>query len=286
MASNKKGLGKGLASLLGDFPEGKKDGSQVHLVDISVIRSNPYQPRRIFNDELLKELSDSIRANGVIQPILVSKKGDDYYIIAGERRFLAARMAGLSKIPALIRDYNEQQFMIISLIENIQRDDLSPLEKAYSFKSIVEKLNITHNELSQRLNIDRSNITNHIRLLKLPEVIKQALADGIISMGHCRALLAIPAEPKMIEVFNHTIKHKLSVNQLEMLIKTINSRSSRKKRRKDPNIKQVEEQLINILNTKVSINSTRDGKGSIKIDYYSKEDFDNIYKRLLGIERQ
>jgi ParB family chromosome partitioning protein len=285
MTSPRKGLGKGLASLLGDYPDSKKDSSQVQLVDISVIRSNPYQPRKIFREELLNELSESIKANGVIQPILLSRKGDDYYIIAGERRFLAARMAGLSKIPALIRDYNEQQFMIVSLIENIQRDDLTPLEKAYSFKSIVEKLNITHNELSQRLNIDRSNITNHIRLLKLPEVIKESLNRGDISMGHCRALLSLSEEARMIEVFNHTIKSRLSVNQLEKLIKDMARQKKLQKNPKDPNLKNIEQQLVNALNTRVSISSSRDGKGYIRIDYYSKDDFDKIYQRLLSIEQ-
>lgn len=282
MANSKKGLGKGLASLLGDYPNSKTDSSHIQMVDLSLIRSNPYQPRRVFNDELLNELSESIKENGIIQPILLSKKGDDYYIIAGERRYLAAKIAGLDKIPSIIKDYNEQQFMIISLVENIQRDDLTPLEKAYSFKTIVEKLNITHNELAQKLSIDRSNISNHIRLLRLPEVIKEALNRSLISMGHCRALLALNDDSKMIELFNYTIKNKLSVNQLEKLVKSLANRKNKQKHSRDPNIKNIEEQLINSLSTKVSIRNTQNGKGYIKIDYYSQDEFYKIYKRLMG----
>lgn len=285
MTKNKKGLGKGLASLLGNYPVNQRDDNQIQLIDISDIRSNPYQPRKIFTEELLNELSESIKANGIIQPVLLSKKGDDYFIIAGERRFLAAKRAGLTKIPSILKDYNEQQFMIISLIENIQRDDLSALEKSRSFKTIIDKLNITHSELAQKLNIDRSNITNHLRLLKLPEVIKDALEKNRISMGHCRALLSISDEMKMIEIFNHTIKNKLSVNQLEKLIKSINSQSKKTNKEKDPNIKQIEEQLINTLSTKVYINNSKNGKGYIKIDYCSRDEFDKLYKRLLQIEQ-
>lgn len=283
MKSNKKGLGKGLASLLGNNSIEGSDDNQIRHIDISNIRSNPYQPRKTFDEALLDELAQSIKANGIIQPVLVSKKGDDYYIIAGERRYLAARKAGLTKIPAIFKDYNEQQFMIISLIENLQRDDLTALDKAGSFKTIIEKLNLTHNELAQRLNIDRSNITNHLRLLKLPEMIKDSLNKGMISMGHCRALLSIDNERDMIEVFNITIKNKLSVQQLEKLVKTHRTDNRKTKPIKDPNMKQIEENLIDSLKTKVSIKNSKDGKGYIKINYYSSDDFDKIYKRLVNI---
>lgn len=215
-----KGLGKGINAL---FPgEDTKPEEKVEQITIADIRPNPYQPRKIFDDEALIELSESIKEHGVLQPIIVRKKGSKFEIVVGERRFRASKKVHLEEIPAVIRDFNDQQMMELAILENLQREDLTPIEEAEAYQNLMENLGLTQEQLAFRLGKSRPHIANHIRLLSLPEIVRNAVSEGKLSMGHGKALLGLKKKKNIPLIMQKTIKENLNVRQLEALVQRLN----------------------------------------------------------------
>ena len=288
----KKGLGKGLDSMI---PEKKtkaeiKADADNSLVEgkISEIDPNIGQPRKKFDEDELLELAESIKIHGVIQPIIVTKRGKRYEIIAGERRWRASKLAGLTKIPAVIREYTDKEIMEVSLIENIQRQDLNPIEEAVAFKKLIDEYKMKQDELAERVSKSRSAITNALRLLKLDVMVKAMLAEGLISTGHARALLAVEDKNKQQILATRIFDEKLSVRETEKLVKQILENKESKKEKKSSEkliYKKLEDSLKSIIGSKVSIKSKDNGKGKIEIDYYSIEELDRITELLSNIKK-
>ena len=229
MASRSKGLGRGIDALFQESKEEQQPDEQVVELEISEIRPNPYQPRKTFNEEALEELAKSIKKSGVFQPIIVRKSSvKGYEIIAGERRYRASKLAKKTEIPAIIREFNEEQMMEVAVLENLQREDLTPLEEAEAYNTLMEKLNLTQTQVSERLGKSRPYIANYLRLLGLPGKVKLMLQDGSLSMGQARTLLAVKDEEKLMELAEKTVKEGLTVRQLEQLVAQINGKKPKK----------------------------------------------------------
>lgn len=284
--SKKFGLGKGLNALIPEEvsnninskKEKNKDG--VALIDINLIKNNNEQPRKLFDDEKILELAESIKHNGIIQPIILRKVDSKYVIVAGERRWRAAKLIGLKEVPSIIMDLTDKQVMEISLIENIQRQDLNAIEEANAYKKLISEFNLTQEELSKRLGKSRTAITNTMRLLNLSEGVKQYLIEGVISEGHGRALLSINEANLQCEVAQKVIDDKLSVRELEKFIKDCKEKKVAKPHKKEneelnPYYKDITERLQGYFGTKVNI-SNKNNKGKIEIEYYSDEDLQRI----------
>jgi ParB family transcriptional regulator, chromosome partitioning protein len=272
---NKKlALGKGLGALI---PEEliKEEKQNQLMISINLIKSNEDQPRKMFDDEKIAELSQSIKEHGIIQPIILNRSGKEYIIIAGERRWRAAKLLGLKKVPAVIMDLSEKNILEISLIENIQRQDLNPIEEAIAYKKLLTDFNLTQEELSQRIGKSRTAISNTIRLTNLCDAVKQYLIEEVISEGHGRVLLSIEDEKLQCEIAQKVIDENLSVRELENIIKNINSKKKEKTREINPYYKDITEKLQDYLGTKVNI-SNKNNKGKIEIEYYSNEDLERI----------
>ena len=282
MASRSKGLGRGIDALFQESKEEQQPDEQVVELEISEIRPNPYQPRKTFNEEALEELAKSIKKSGVFQPIIVRKSSvKGYEIIAGERRYRASKLAKKTEIPAIIREFNEEQMMEVAVLENLQREDLTPLEEAEAYNTLMEKLNLTQTQVSERLGKSRPYIANYLRLLGLPGKVKLMLQDGSLSMGQARTLLAVKDEQKLIELAEKTVKEGLTVRQLEQLVAQINGKKPKKAKKQtnpyEPYIKQTENLLQEKFGTKVAVKSNaKSGKGKIEIDYLSIDDFNRI----------
>jgi len=254
-------------------------------LDPALLKPNPQQPRMEFNQHQLEELADSIRENGILQPIIIEQVGDkeEFYIIAGERRTRASKMVGLKKVPVQIRKFDEQQKLEMALIENIQRSDLNPIEEATAYYNLVQMGDLTQDEVAKKVGKNRSTVANSIRLLKLPSDIKKALIEGIISPGHARALLSVKTDSDMRVMYGKIVGSALSVREAEALADQFNNggratsaKKAKKTQRKDPDVALFEQQLRNIFGVKgVSMNGTTD-KGSIVIEFTSKNDFDRI----------
>lgn len=288
--SKKFGLGKGLNALI---PEDtilstldtkveknkniKEDG--YILIDINLIKSNEAQPRKSFDDEKILELAESIKSNGIIQPLVVKKADNEYIIVAGERRWRAAKAIGIKEIPAIVMNLSEKQILEISLIENIQREDLNSIEEALAYKKLINDFNLTQEELSKRIGKSRVSITNTLRLLNLSEDVQQYIIEGVISEGHGRALLGITDSKVQCELAQNVIDENLSVRELELLIrklKTSNTKSKPKQlNESNPYYKDVTYKLENYFGTKVNI-TNKNNKGKIEIEYYSEEDLQRI----------
>jgi ParB family chromosome partitioning protein len=261
-------------------------------VRISEVEPNRDQPRKVFDEEKLEELADSIKTFGLLQPILVQKRDGYYEIIAGERRWRAALKAGLKEIPVVVRDYTEKEILELSLIENIQREDLNPIEEAQAYKRLADEFGMGQAEISQRVSKSRSAVANALRLLKLDEQIQKMVIDGQLSMGHARALLSLEIPDEQIVTAKKVIEKQLSVRETEKLVKEIlkNASESQKEterkdqQEEDPSIaiiyKQIEERLQQTLHTKVSIQRKRNGHGKLQIDFYSSDDLEKIIDRL------
>lgn len=302
----KKGLGRGLDALLAgasaasSSPEtAEHDAASQHTknppspasaaapapegmmeVDIASIDPNPRQPRKDFNTERLQELSTSISHSGIIQPLLVQKHGERYTIIAGERRWRAARLAGLQTVPILVRHYNEEEMMELALVENLQRDDLNPLEEASGIQLLIQEHDLTQEEVATRLGKSRTAITNSLRLLKLPESIRQMLRQGLLSSGHGRALLSLSSAALQEAVAQEVTKKHLSVRQTEALVKARQQdKPPRSAPALSPELNDVELRLQSSLATKVKIQGNL-RRGSIRIEYYSEEQLDQLYEIL------
>ena len=289
MASkNKKGLGRGINALFADFDEEKEADEKVEELQLDEIRPNPYQPRKNFDEENLKDLSDSIRKNGVFQPIIVRKSSVmGYEIIAGERRFRASKLAGKDSIPAIVRAIDDEQMMEVAVLENLQREDLSPLEEAEAYNTLMKNLKITQSELSERLGKSRPYIANYLRLLDLPREVKAFVQDGKLSMGQARTLLALKDKDKLVELAKKTVKENYTVRQLEQIVNDMNGKKKVKKDRKkklSPYLLQSQDRLQEKFGTKVAIKANeKTGKGKIEINYLSTEDFNRILD-VLNIE--
>lgn len=260
--------------------EETKAGIRVVLeIKISDIFPNPHQPRINFDEEKLKELCESIKSHGVIQPIAVSKNEKGYELIAGERRFQAAKLAGLLTIPAIVREVTEQEKLELAIIENIQRQDLNPIEEAKSFKKLTEEYGLTQEEISFKLGKSRSAVANKIRLLSLPVEIQKSLIERKITEGHAKLLLAIPNPEKQRAFYDLILKNSLTVRQTEEKVKEVSVKTHKRNVAIDPEIKQVEDELSGILGTKVKLSKSGSG-GKIIVEYYSQEELNNILSKI------
>ncbi len=290
MAVRKPGLGKGLDSLIPDHHSDRpstnnetgqtenKDG--VVLVRLSKVEPNREQPRKQFDEDSLLELAESIKQYGVLQPLLVLDKKEYYEIIAGERRWRAAKIAGIKEIPVIIREYSEQEIVEISLIENIQREDLNPIEEAMAFKRLLEEFQLKQDEVAERVSKSRTAVTNSLRLLKLDEKVQEMLVAEMLTTGHARALLAITDPTEQVELATRIFDEKLSVRETEKLIKNILDPVKKSEIIEDPAenaiYERLEDKMKGIVGTKVTINRKKNNKGKIEIEYYSQDELERI----------
>lgn len=304
MAVKRNGLGKGLDSLIPDksgktskitanIELGKLDkadekvnGTGEILVKINQVEPNRDQPRKDFDEDALLELSDSIKQFGILQPLLVQKKKDYYEIIAGERRWRAAKLAGLKEIPVVIKTYTNQEIVEISLIENIQRENLNPIEEAMAYKRLLEEFSLKQDEVAERVSKSRTAVTNSMRLLKLSDRVQQMIVDDMITTGHARALLAIDDEEQQYLIANKIFDEKLSVRETEKLVKALKNPKKVQKTEKIENTfiyDNLEEKMKNIMGTKVNVNQKANGKGRIEIEYYSEDELERIFDMIMSI---
>lgn len=293
MAKSKKtGLGRGIEALFEENNlEETQSGENVVEIDLQNIRPNPYQPRRIFDQKALKELAKSIKESGVFQPIILRQPNpqiERYEIIAGERRFRASKLAKQKTIPAIIRDFNDERMMEVAVLENLQREDLTPLEEAQAYQTLMDKLSLTQAEVATRLGKSRPYIANYLRLLGLPEMVKQSLQSGELSMGQARTLLGLKDKSKVETVARKAISQKLTVRQLEDLVASMNDVHNQTKRhkvrhRKSPYLRATENELQSKFGTKVTVSpAAKKDAGKIEIPYTSNDDLTRILD-ILGI---
>lgn len=254
---------------------------EIEQIELQHIRVNPYQPRKVFDDEALEELSASITEHGVLQPIVVRKKVNGYEIVVGERRFRASKLAGKTHIPAIVRNLTDQQMMELAILENLQREDLTPIEEAEAYESLIQKLHFTQEELAMRLGKSRSHIANYIRLLSLPSDVREQITSGKLSMGHGRALLSLKVQRQMSLMAQRVMKESLSVRQLEKIVqeRTDVSRGTKAPKQKDVFVQEREAQLRELFGTNVQIQQAKN-KGKIEIEFYSGDDLQRIFDLL------
>ena len=301
MVAKKSGLGKGLDALI---PAGNKktpvkketepviiekivEKKGVETLKITEVEPNREQPRKNFNEDALLELSDSIKQYGVIQPLIVQKKGDHYEIIAGERRWRAAKMAGIKEIPVIIKDYSDQQVMEISLIENIQREDLNPIEEAMAYKNLMEEFHLKQDEIAEKVSKSRTAVTNSMRLLKLDKRVQQMMIDDMISAGHARTLITIEDPDVQYNIATKIFDEKLSVRETEKMVKLLQKPEVKKEKAEKVNsfiYKDIEEKIKAILGTKVTVDHRSNNKGRISIEYYSNDELERILFLLESIK--
>ncbi|MCK4488713.1 MAG: ParB/RepB/Spo0J family partition protein, partial [Anaerolineales bacterium] len=278
MAPKRPGLGKGLDALIPIHPDGEilSEFGGVLEVPLELIAANPHQPRKGFDEEKLKELASSIQEHGIIQPLVLTAQDPDsdqkYALIAGERRLRAAKLAGLSTVPAILRETDSQNHLLLALIENVQRADLNPLEAATAYQSLSVEFGLSHEEISKRVGKSRTAVTNTLRLLDLPDVVQQAVRKNQVSMGHARALLALPNIKAQSSALQTILTKELNVRQTEALVNKFKGKKRPKPPKKDtksPELKSLEEELQSSLGTKVRLTRSKSGKGTITIHYYS-----------------
>lgn len=285
--SKKFGLGKGLGALIPDEIQDevktdiKDKASSSTLIPLNKIINNSDQPRKFFDSDNIAELAESIKNHGIIQPLILKKHQKKYIIIAGERRWRAAKMLSLKEVPAIVMDLSDKEVLEISLIENIQRQDLNPIEEALAYRKLIDEFNLTQQELSQRIGKSRVAITNTMRLINLDERVQQYLIESVISEGHGRALLAVEDKDLQYKLAQKIIDEKLSVRELEKLIKSVFKEKEENKEevKFNPYVKDVEDKLQDYFGTKVNINS-KNKKGKIEIEYYSDDDLNRILELM------
>lgn len=305
MAKKGMGLGKGLDALFGDVEvsilndENKMDGYEandksneesitsngISYINIDEIKPNANQPRKTFDEGKLEELASSIEAHGLIQPLVVRKSNNGYEIVAGERRWRAARKIGLKEIPAIVRELNDEENMLLAIIENMQREDLDPIEEAEGINQMIETYGLSQEQVSKSLGKSRPYITNQLRLLKLPTDIRKLVSEGKLSSGHVRALINVPDENKQISLAKQAVEQGLSVRQIEVLAKEskdVTKKAKSKKPKKSADVKRVEEDLKNTLGTKVNLNQ-KGKKGKIEIEFYSKDELERLIEMLKSL---
>lgn len=298
MAIKGKGLGKGLDTLIPSeyvppkkINEDQKGTSEAEtIVKITKVEPNREQPRKHFDEDALQELADSIKQFGLLQPILVQDRDDYYEIIAGERRWRAAKLAGLKEVPVIIRNYTNQEIVEISLIENIQREDLNPIEEALAYKRLLEEFNLKQDEVAERVSKSRTTVTNSMRLLKLCDGVQQMIIDDMLSTGHARALIPIEDAEQQLQLAQRIFDEKLSVREVEKLVKGILKPDDKTKKEETPKNLQyiyqdIEDRLKEKLSRKVSINAKgKNGAGKIEIEFYSNEDLDRLIEFLSSMK--
>ncbi len=272
-------LGRGLDSLLGEPRAG--EGDELVRLRLDQIRSSPFQPRQEFEEARLAELASSIRQSGLLQPVIVRPSASGYELVAGERRVRAARMAGLEEVPAIVRTYGDDEVLVLGLVENIQRDDLNPIDKAVAYRRLVAHLGATQEEVAGRLGLDRSSVANMIRLLDLPSEVRDLVQRGALGMGHARALLGLRDDIERLRAAELIVREDLSVRSVEKLVRDGGATrpARRVQPRKTPQVQALESELRALLGTKVSIQDRR-GKGRIQIEYFSAEEFERILDLL------
>lgn len=299
MAVKRKGLGKGLDSLIPDNKSAKTTASEEkkqeesalnksgeQMMKINMVEPNRDQPRRNFEEDALLELADSIKQYGVLQPLIVRKRNDYYEIIAGERRWRAAKMAGVKEVPVIVKDYNEQEILEIALIENIQRENLNPIEEAMAFKKLLEEFHLKQDEVAERVSKSRTAVTNSMRLLKLDSRVQQMIIDDMISTGHARALLAIDDPEQQYALANKIFDEKLSVRETEKMIKDLKNPKKEKEKKKVENsfiYEDIEDKMKQVLGTKVHVAAKGKGKGKIEIEYYSDKELERMFDMIMSI---
>ena len=275
-----RGLGKGLNAL---FPgESLKKAEAVEHIHVKNIKPNPYQPRKIFNETAIEELRDSIKEHGILQPIILRKTGTTYEIVVGERRYRAAKLAGLDEVPAVVRVLTDEETMELAILENLQREDLTPIEEAEAYYNLMENLKITQEQLSFRLGKSRSHIANHVRLLSLPKKVRATITEGKLSMGHGRTLLGLRNKEQITIIADRVLKEGLNVRQLEKLVQRINDnvpRETKSKEKKDLFLVERESNLRDYFGTNVTIKKTKN-KGKIEIEFFSEDDLERILELL------
>lgn len=302
----KKGLGKGLGAIFGEDvvkeseeeqakakaeTAAKKEKNNELMVKVALITPNKEQPRKNFDEEQLQELADSIKQYGVLQPLLVKKEGSFYEIIAGERRWRAAKMAGIKEVPVVLREYSKQEAMEIALIENVQREDLNPIEEAQAYQRLIKEFGLTQEEIAVRVSKNRATITNTMRLLKLDGQIQKMLIQGVITSGHARALLSLENSEQQLKAVKQVIEGSLSVRETERLVKRLIKEESgeekSKKEKKDEALlliyQSLEERMKTVMGTKVSIHNKDKNKGRIEIEYYSEAELERIVEMIESI---
>lgn len=279
---NNKGLGRGIEAIFKDFESPDLTLNNVDELPLADIRPNPYQPRKSFDEAALQELADSIRQTGVFQPIIVRKSVNGYEIITGERRFRASKLAGKKTIPAIIREFEDPEMMEIAVLENLQREDLTPLDEAQAYDTLIKRLSLTQAEVSKRLGKSRPYIANYLRLLTLPNEVKKMLNQNKLSMGQARTLLSLKDKKRLIPLAKKTVSDNLTVRQLERLINQMNAGSQPQKKpvAKSPFLKASENQLQDKFGTKVSIAQSKQGKGKIEIDFTTADDLNRLLALL------
>lgn len=295
----RKALGKGLSSLLGPKPGAAQGGihapgppsvgleDQVLRIPLEQIDPNPVQCRTVFDTAHLQELADSIRVHGVLQPLVVRKHRDRFQLVAGERRWRASKMAGLKEVPAVVKDLADERLLEVTLIENIQREDLSAIEIARAFERLVKEVGLNHEEIARRTGKDRSTITNMLRLLRLPQDVQQLVAEHRLSMGHARAILALPTGDLQRQVAEKAASQGMSVRQVERMVQKMTEPREPKEpddASPDPNTKAAVEALEQALGTRVRIVTRSGDRGRIEIEFYSMEDLQRLYEMLVGIQ--
>ena len=298
MAVKRSGLGKGLDSLIPDnksskmvkktveAPKTPENVSGQIMMKINEVEPNREQPRKNFEEDALLELADSIKQFGVLQPLIVQKKKDYYEIIAGERRWRAAKLAGVKEIPVIIKEYTDQEIVEISLIENIQRENLNPIEEAMAFKKLLTEFHLKQDEVAERVSKSRTAVTNSMRLLKLSDKVQQMIVDDMISTGHARALLAIDDPEQQYILANKIFDEKLSVRETEKLVKDIKNPKKEKPKKEIQNsfvYENLEERMKSVIGTKVHVNHKPNGKGKLEIEYYSDSELERIFELLMSI---
>ena len=305
MAVKRNGLGKGLDSLIPNKtsksaepaekknikPEKEDKSTETGeiLVKINEVEPNREQPRKDFDEDSLMELADSIKQFGILQPLIVQKKKDYYEIIAGERRWRAAKLAGIKEVPIIVKNYTDQEIVEISLIENIQRENLNPIEEAMAYKRLLEEFNLKQDEVAERVSKSRTAVTNSMRLLKLSSRVQQMIVDDMISTGHARALLAIDDEEQQFMLANKIFDEKLSVRETEKLVKALKNPKKEVKKVKQERMfvyNDLADHMKNIIGTKVSVNPKANGKGKIEIEYYSEDELERIYDLIMSIQNR
>lgn len=308
MATKKTGLGRGLNALIPEKQDARKREStkprevvkevvkEVEVIkevektlNILDIEPNREQPRKQFDEDALEELAESIRQYGVIQPIVVTKREDYYEIIAGERRWRAARIAGLKEVPVVVKDFDDQKVLEVSLIENLQREDLNPIDEAFAYQRLIQEFQLKQDEVATKVSKSRVAITNSLRLLKLDKRVQEMLVDEMITSGHARCLLALENGDKQYEIATKVLDESLSVRDTEALIKSLLKEKKEKKEKKEDYsflYREMEERVKNILGSKVSIKNKKNNKGRIEIEYYSQEELQRLLDMLQSIQTQ
>jgi len=280
--SKRSGLGKGLEALI---PIDQEPAGGVAQVPVAAIAPNPMQPRSAMDPEALAELAESIREHGLLQPLIVTRQGpEQYQLIAGERRLQAARLAGLASVPAIVKEATPQEVLELALVENIQRADLNPLEEASAFRHLVEEFGLTQEQVAQRVGKSRVAVTNTLRLLRLPDEVREALAGGTIHEGHARALLALPTPEAQLAALKVVVQKDLSVRQTEELVRRLLAERPQPRPREEPGpeARALEQEFRDALGTKVSLYRNRKGRGRLVIHFYSEEELQAIHDLIVG----